>query len=85
MKIIYTSRFIRKYRKLSGAIKDLAEIKEELFRQDPFNPILKTHKLKGALDGLWAFSLDYAHRIIFEFDSGGKAYFHEIGDHSVYD
>jgi addiction module RelE/StbE family toxin len=34
---------------------------------DPFQPKLKTHKLKGRLDGLWACSVEYDCRIIFSF------------------
>lgn len=36
---------------------------------DPFLPKLKTHKLKGRLDGLWACSVEYDCRIIFFFAS----------------
>ena len=34
---------------------------------DPFQPTLKTHKLKGRLDGLWACTVEYDCRIIFLF------------------
>jgi mRNA interferase YafQ len=37
--------------------------------QDPFTPTLKTHKLKGNLQGLWACSVEYDCRITFEFQS----------------
>jgi mRNA-degrading endonuclease YafQ of YafQ-DinJ toxin-antitoxin module len=33
--------------------------------QDVFHPILKTHKLHGELEGLYASSIDYENRIIF--------------------
>ena len=36
---------------------------------DPFHPSLKTHKLKGTLDGLWACWVEYDCRIIFLFTS----------------
>jgi len=35
--------------------------------EDPFNPALKTHKLKGDLTGLWACTVEYDCRIIFSF------------------
>ncbi len=41
--------------------------KMELLQQDPFTPKLKTHKLKGILDGNWACSVDYDLRKIFDF------------------
>jgi addiction module RelE/StbE family toxin len=34
---------------------------------DPFNPSLKTHKLKGDLKDFWACSVEYDFRIIFKF------------------
>ncbi|MHB1688283.1 MAG: type II toxin-antitoxin system RelE/ParE family toxin [Ignavibacteriaceae bacterium] len=38
-----------------------------LLQQDPFIPKLKTHKLKGILEGNWACSVDYDLRIVFDF------------------
>jgi mRNA-degrading endonuclease YafQ of YafQ-DinJ toxin-antitoxin module len=35
--------------------------------QDHTDPILHTHKLKGELSGVWACSVDYDARILFEF------------------
>jgi addiction module RelE/StbE family toxin len=39
----------------------------ELLAEDAFHPRLKTHKLKGNLDGSWACSVSYDLRIVFEF------------------
>ena len=39
----------------------------KLLEENAFNPILKTHKLKGALKGSWACSVAYDLRIVFEF------------------
>ncbi len=36
--------------------------------EDPFYPPLKTHKLSGQLEGLWACWVEYDCRIIFAFD-----------------
>lgn len=86
MKIIYSSKFAREYKKLSDDIKDIAEKQEIIFRKNPFDPKLKTHKLKGKLSEFLAFSIDYKHRIIFEFDKSKKiAYFHSVGNHSIYE
>ena len=51
------------------------------FCQDPFDPILKTHKLSGKLKGLWSFSIEYDCRVIFEFIEDNKALFIDIGSH----
>ena len=85
MKIIYSSKFAKEYRKLSHEIKDIAEKQENLFRDDPFNANLKTHKLKGKLKDFYSFSIGYKYRIIFEFSKDKDVvYFHFIGNHDIY-
>lgn len=85
MEIIYSPKFAREYKKLPNNIKDIAEEHETLFRKNPFDSRLKTHKLKGKFSGFLSFSLDYKHRIIFEFSKDkNTAYFHSVGDHDVY-
>lgn len=67
-------------------IKKEAEKRESIFRKNPFDHRLKTHKLKGKLSEFWSFSVSYKHRILFEFDAKTKAkvYFHDVGDYDVY-
>jgi len=36
--------------------------------EDPFHPALKTHKLSGQLQGLWACWVEYDCRIVFAFE-----------------
>jgi len=84
MKIIYTSKFSREYKKLPREVKISAEKKELLFRKDPFNPVLDTHKLHGRLREFWSFSVGYTYRIIFEFGSENLIYFHSVGNHDIY-
>jgi len=86
MEIIYSFKFVREYKKLPEKIKKLAEESEPFFRNDPFDPKLKTHKLKGRLDGFLSFSIGYKYRIIFEFGSNKKTvYFHSVGNHDIYE
>ena len=35
---------------------------------EPFDPVLKTHKLHGKLFGLWACQVEYDCRIVFTFE-----------------
>jgi len=58
-------------------------IRLELFANEPFAPLLKTHKLTGKLKDLWSFSVDYDLRVIFYFtdDKPKKAVFVDIGTH----
>ncbi len=84
MRIYYSSKFEREYKKLSRKIKLLAEEREHIFRQDPFDPRIDTHKLHGRLKEYWAFSIDTKYRIIFEFVKKNIVWFHSAGDHSIY-
>jgi len=84
MKIIYSPQFRREYKKLTEILKDKAEEKEAIFCDNPFNPILKTHKLGGRWEDCWAFSIDYGCRVIFSFETKNTVIFHIIGDHSIY-
>ncbi len=84
MKIFYFPKFLRHYKLLPIDIKSRAIIFEELFRKDPFDHKLKTHKLSGGLNGYWAFSVDARYRVIFEFHKKGVVLFHDIGSHDIY-
>lgn len=84
MVIYYTAKFARDYKKLPLALKREAEKREALFRANPFDARLRTHKLHGELRGFLSFSITYSHRIVFQFDDEGNIWFHAIGDHSVY-
>lgn len=85
MEVRYTSRFGREAKKVPRHLRNIVEQRVELFKQDPFNSRLKTHKLTGALKEFWSFSIDYRYRILFEFVESNMALFHSIGDHSIYD
>jgi mRNA-degrading endonuclease YafQ of YafQ-DinJ toxin-antitoxin module len=66
-------------------IKELSEEKEAIFREDPFDHRLRTHKLKGGLGRLYSFSINNKYRIMFELISDDHAYFHTIGNHDIYE
>jgi len=85
MHILYHAKFVRQYKKLSASIKEHAEKREVIFRKDPFDARLKTHKLSGSLGDFYAFSVDQSYRVIFDLPKKGVARFYEIGDHSIYD
>ena len=83
-KIYYTSKFVRNFRCLSRNLQKKAAEKESVFRENPFHPSLKTHKLKGVLRNFYSFSVGYKYRIVFVFENGNEATFVDIGDHSIY-
>ena len=82
--IRYTSKFERAYKKLSLEEKIIAEGREKIFRKDPFNSRLKTHKLKGKLKNRWSFSLTYSQRVLFNFYEDSEVIFYDIGNHRIY-
>ena len=84
MEIYYSPKFARQYKDLPMSVKLRAEKAEKLFRANPFHARLKTHKLSGKLSGCWSFSVDYSHRVIFEFYKKNVVRFHAVGDHTTY-
>lgn len=84
MRIYYSPKFEREYRKLPREIKLSAEKREGIFRKNPFDPKLDTHKLHGHLKDYWSFSVDGKYRIIFEFVEKDTIWLYSIGDHSIY-
>ena len=84
MKIIYSPKFTRRYKKLPKKIKGLIKKNEKIFLKDPFDKRLKTHKLSGKLKKLCSFSINYDYRIIFEFVNKDTIYLHSVGTHRIY-
>jgi addiction module RelE/StbE family toxin len=70
MKLFWSKRFLRDFKSLirqNVQIRSAVEKTLQKLAQDCFDPSLKTHKLKGDLEGCWSCSIDYSNRIIFEF------------------
>lgn len=59
--------FKRKTRKDPHLRRRILDVIERLTR-DAFDPRLKTHKLRGKLEGLWACWVEYDCRIVFTFE-----------------
>ena len=70
MKLFWESSFKHAFKRRTRNRPDLKEkvfaTIEELI-DDPYKPSLKTHKLSGQLQGLWACWVEYDCRIIFTF------------------
>jgi len=50
-------RFEKHYQRLPKEIKEKAEKREKIFRENPFHPLLDTHKLSGKEKECWAFDM----------------------------
>ena len=84
MEIEYSPKFKKRFQKLPREVKEEAILREKLFRKNPFDPKLKTHKLHGPLKEYWAFSISYNYRIGFTFVTGKLVRFHDVGTHDIY-
>jgi toxin HigB-1 len=84
LKITWDSGFKKIYQK---KVRNNANLKErfwwslEKLSADPFDQQLKTHKLTGKLEGLWAFSVAYDCRVIFRFLDNKSVLLVDIGGH----
>jgi len=80
MQIVTTRTFDELFNTLDKKIQRKAAKKTELFKQNPFNPILRTEKLHPKVKGVWSF------RIVFKFTGKYVAEFRFIGHHNqIYD
>ncbi len=83
MKIELSPRFKKSFKKLitkrPGTSINVLE-KILLFSQDPYNPVLEMHKLKG-FENVWSFSVETDLRILVDLSIPSIAYFMIIGTH----
>ena len=80
------SRYKKSFRKLPPIIQRKAILRINIFRENSFNPRLKTHSLSGREEDCWSFWVDYNYRIKFIFlsQNRGKVLFLDIGTHEIY-
>jgi mRNA-degrading endonuclease YafQ of YafQ-DinJ toxin-antitoxin module len=83
--IHYNDEFAKQFSALPKVVQKNACKKEAIFRNNPFHPSLRLHKLKGKLDGLWSISIDMKYRIIFKPLENGVALFVSVGVHAIYE
>lgn len=77
--IEYHKIFVKKFKKLPQHIKEKAVELEEIFRNNPFAPILKTKPLKGDLSHLYSFRITREYRIIFAIVAHEFVVFYNVG------
>ncbi|WP_334812045.1 type II toxin-antitoxin system RelE/ParE family toxin [Nostoc sp.] len=68
IEVVWSSGFKRSFRKITKRNPQLKNQIVKVLRllaDDPFTPLLKSHKLTGNLAGLWSCSVAYDYRIIF--------------------
>jgi len=80
VRLIITSRFERSAGKLKEPQASMLQAALRRFVVDPRDPLLRTHKLKGPLDGYWAFNVERDLRVLFRWD-GDVARLIDLGRH----
>ena len=85
IRVEYSTRYIRSFRKLPHGVQEKARRREEIFSTDPFDVRLETHKLHGKFQNYWAYSVDRKCRVIFRFIGKSGALFLDVGTHSIYE
>jgi len=78
--LAFTPRFGRRARKLTAPQRAMLRAVLRRFAVDPRDPLLRTHRLRGDLDGYWAFSVDDNLRVLFRRD-GDLATLVSMGTH----
>lgn len=79
-----TPQFENDFLALSLQLRAKARKKIALFERDCFCSVLDTHKLKGAPQHFWSFSVDDGYRVIFRFLPNQEAIYYRIGSHRIY-
>jgi mRNA-degrading endonuclease YafQ of YafQ-DinJ toxin-antitoxin module len=80
VRLAFTPRFGRRARKLTALQQALLRAALRRFAADSRDPVLRTHGLRGDLDGYWAFSVDDDLRVLFRWDAA-VATLVTIGNH----
>ena len=83
MRISATPSFLRQARKIfksDPALRERFELTVNKMLDDPFDPSLKTHKLKGGLREFWSCSVTYETRLRFRI-SGDTIELIDMGTH----
>ena len=84
-KIYYSKAFVKQYKSLCKKHPKKAKKLEkavEIFIQNPYHPILKTHPLGRKLIGKYGFWISWNLRIVFEWLSKNSVRFLAVGTHN---
>lgn len=82
-KILFSSDFVKQFKKLPKQIQNKYYKKEKIFKENPFNSSLKSHQLSGKLKGCLAFYIDYHYRVVFKMDDDDYIFL-QVGTHEIY-
>ena len=78
-KISYSPAFFKALKKFPKSQLRFLARQETIFKQDIFDPRLKTHKLKGELKNYYSFSISYHWRVVFHLEGNETIVLDSIG------
>jgi len=84
IELVWDSSFVRILKKWQKKHPDLIKVLENrlmLFTENPFDPVLRTHRLSGNLKDYWALYVTYEYRLVFKFISTNKVLLIDLGTH----
>ncbi|HAA30016.1 MAG TPA: type II toxin-antitoxin system mRNA interferase toxin, RelE/StbE family [Cyanobacteria bacterium UBA8553] len=79
--LVLSSSFTRAFKATVRKRPELQQKIEQRLRllaAEPFDPLLRTHKLKGQLSGAWSCNVEYDCRIVFNFVQNSESGEEEI-------
>lgn len=85
MEVRYSSRFLRQLKKLSKSLQDEVIERIETFKNTTNHKQLKVHSLGGKFKTYHSFSVNYTHRIIFDYVSKNEVVLLKVGTHDIYE
>ena len=84
IKIIYHRKFYKSLKRIPISVIEILQKKEDIFKNNPFDERIRTHKLNGIYKERWSFSINYTYRVIFKFQTKQLVEFIDIGTHEIY-
>ena len=83
MRIEYSKRFMKEYKKCPANIQRAFKNRLKLLLEDKYHPLLNNHALTGILRNHRSINITGDWRALFqEFDNGNAVYFIVLGTHS---
>ena len=82
MKVFLNTLCMRQYKKLPQDIQRKFNERVDLLLENPRNPLLRIHKLKGEKKPLMSMNVTGNYRALFTREDKDTITFHEIGTHS---
>jgi mRNA-degrading endonuclease RelE of RelBE toxin-antitoxin system len=82
MIIKFSTKFKKQYKSLPTKTQKQFDSRLFLWQEDPANPLLHAHRLKGSLSNFYSINLTGDVRVLYEPAGGNVFVFHMIGMHA---